>query len=232
MKKTFAPLAPLKKVRFNRKTLVLGSMLLIILLFAALIWRGVIANPFNRPVQNNEEINPPTTEEVNTEGETPPVLNEEEAGSGEVPVMEEETTAPVLSLPQEPMIWPLEGTILAEHHQVYRIGNTLRAHVGVDIKAEAKAEIKAAWPGVVDKVTEDSRLGWLLEIRHGGSYITQYANLLEEPYVEVGDEVKMGAAIGKVGSSAKLDAAEGNFLHFAIYRDGEALDPVQVISPR
>ena len=232
MKKTFTPLEPLKKVRLGRKAIIPAALLLIILLFGALIWRGYLTYPFSRPTEDLENNQPQTAEEVQAEGETPPVLNEE-TGTGEASVEEEkEETTPVLSLPQEPMIRPMEGALLAEHHQVYRIGNSLRAHVGVDIKAEAEAEVKAAWPGVVDRVTKDPRLGWLVEIRHGGNYITQYANLLEEPYVEVGDEVKMGAVIGKVGSSAKLDAAEGNFLHFAIYRDGEALDPVQVISPR
>ena len=50
--------------------------------------------------------------------------------------------------------------------------------------------------------------------------------------MEVGDEVQQGQALGKVGGSAALDAVEGTHLHFAIYRQGEALDPVQVISPR
>ena len=37
--------------------------------------------------------------------------------------------------------------------------------------------------------------------------------------------------IGKVGESAKLDAS-GAFLHFAVYRDGTALNPLEVIPRR
>ncbi|HZK25184.1 MAG TPA: M23 family metallopeptidase [Oscillospiraceae bacterium] len=231
MKNIFAPLAPLKKIRPSRKVLLVGGYVLVIaLLLSAAVWRGYLPHPRSLFAGKEPEV-PPVQQPVETEPLTPPALEGEGALEGEVPAAGDETT-PALTLPAVPMAWPLEGTMLAEHHEVYRIGNTLRAHVGVDIRAEANTEVKAAWPGAVDRVTEDPRLGWLLEIRHGGDYITQYANLLEEPYVEVGDEVKQGQAVGKVGGSAALDAVEGTHLHFAIYREGEALDPVQVISPR
>ncbi|MGI6658794.1 MAG: peptidoglycan DD-metalloendopeptidase family protein [Dethiobacteraceae bacterium] len=228
MKNIFAPLAPLKKIRPSRKLLLVGGYLLVItLLLAAAVWRGYLPNPLT--LFAGQEAVPPQEQPVEAETQAPPAVEGETAG--ENPPAGEDST-PVLTLPQTPMVWPLEGTILAGHHEVYRIGNTLRAHVGVDIEAAAESEVKAAWPGVVERVTEDARLGWLLEIRHGGDYLTQYANLLEEPYVEVGDEVQQGQALGKVGGSAALDAVEGTHLHFAIYRQGEALDPVQVISPR
>ncbi|MCR3923579.1 MAG: M23 family metallopeptidase, partial [Firmicutes bacterium] len=219
--------------RPSRKTLLVGGYLLVVtLLLSAAVWRGYLPNPFTILAGSGKETVVPQIEEpIDTEIEVPPVLDAEEVVEGEMPVVDERIT-PVLTLPKVPMVWPLEGSVLAGHHEVYRIGNTLRAHVGIDIKANADADVKAAWPGIVDRVTEDPRLGWLLEVRHGGGYVTQYANLLEEPYVAVGDEVKMGDTLAKVGESAKLDASEGIHLHFAIYREGEALDPVHVISPQ
>jgi murein DD-endopeptidase MepM/ murein hydrolase activator NlpD len=179
---------------------------------------------------------PPGTVETGTEEETalrpePPfnAVDEPEVIEG---VMPDPDMQAVLATPSEAMRWPLEGQIVFGHHEVYRIGNQLRAHVGVDIEAAAGSEVRASWPGIVETVTRDNRLGWLLEIRHGGGYLTQYANLLEEPYVAVGDEIKAGDLVGKVGDSATLDASSGTFLHFAVYKDNIAIDPVQAISPR
>ena len=231
MKKMFAPLAPLKKVRISKRVLlVTGYILLVAVLIVAVAWRSQLPKlPGNTtPDVVNETIVPPVVNEpVITEPVAPPTLDGGVVVPGEQPI---EVTTPALTVPKVPMSWPLAGTVLAGHHQVYRIGNTLRAHVGVDLKATKGMDVKASWPGVVERVTQDASLGWILEIRHGGNYLTTYGNLLEEPYVSVGDSVKQGAVVGKVGESAKLDATEGAYLHFAVYRDGTALDPVQVIS--
>ena len=54
-------------------------------------------------------------------------------------------------------------------------------------------------------------------IRHSdGSGISLYGHL-SEIYVKVGDTVKQGQAIGKMGSTG---ASEGVHLHFALYKDG------------
>lgn len=228
MRKMLNSLAPLKKVRPGKKALLLGGYLLVVaVLIAVVTWRGLSPLPADIA---------PAEEGETAAGETMPVrpqipfdaLDETEVIEGTLP----EEALPALALPTEPMRWPVEGSILTGHHEVYRIGNTLRANVGVDIESPEGTEVKAAWPGMVDRVTYDARYGWLLEIRHGGGYVTQYANLLEEPFVAVGDEVKTGDTLGQVGQSAKLAAQEGAFLRFAIYRDGQALDPVAVVSSR
>lgn len=227
MKKNFAPSKILKKLRLRRKTLLGGLLVLVVVLLAAAVWRGFLPAPaVLLPWRATEASREAETdkEPVETPAQGGEYENESAAGAG----AEEETT-PVLTLPSEPMSWPVEGELLAGHHDVYRIDNTLRIHVGVDLKADPGTAVKAAWPGVVDRIAKDPRLGWLLEIRHAEGYLTQYANLEEETVLEVGTEVEKGKVIGKVGESAKLDASTGAFLHFAVYRDGTALNPLEVI---
>ncbi len=142
-----------------------------------------------------------------------------------------EEDVPVLAMPNQPLRWPLEGEILTGHHEVYRIGNQLRFHVGVDIDAKPDAVVVAAWPGIIRDVREDLRFGLVMEIEHGGGYISEYANLADA-FFAVGDTVSAGAEIARVGSSALLDAQRGSFLHFALFKDGQALDPVKEISPK
>jgi len=230
MKKMFAPLVPLKRARPLRK------YILAVLWFAAVVmvltlavWRGLLPNPLQY-LPGAAVVSPEVEESAKKDAETAP-LSPEDADIPAAENIEENEITEGLSLPDAPMIWPLEGTVLAGHHAVYRIGNVLRAHTGIDIEADSGAEVRAAWPGLVEKVDKDPRLGWVVEIRHGGDYLTQYGNL-EEPALAVGDAIEQGDVIGRVGASAKLDAATGNFLHFAIYRGAEPLDPVQVISPR
>jgi len=229
MKKMFAPLAPLKRARPGRKYLVAGIWLLAVVLVLTLaVWRGLLPNP----LQYLPGAGPVPTEAAGETGDMEAASPLPEAEG--VPVAEnlpENEKTEALTLPDVPMSWPLEGTVLAGHHDVYRIGNVLRAHTGIDIEAAPGTEVRAAWPGVVDKVGPDPQLGWVVEIRHGGDYLTQYGNL-EEPALAVGDAVNQGDVVGSVGASAKLDAATGYFLHFAVYRGAEPLDPVQVISAR
>jgi|LSQX01.2.fsa_nt_gb murein DD-endopeptidase MepM/ murein hydrolase activator NlpD len=229
MKKMFAPLAPLKRVRPVRKYLVAVLWLTaVVLVLTFAVWRGLLPNPLQY-LPGAATLSPETAESTK-DAEAAPLL----PGDADVPAAENNAENEItqgLTLPDAPMSWPLEGTVLAGHHAVYRIGNVLRAHTGIDIEADRGAEVGAAWPGIVDKVDKDPRLGWVVEIRHGGDYLTQYGNL-EEPALAVGDAIGQGEVVGRVGASAKLDAATGYFLHFAVYRGAEPLDPVQVISPR
>jgi murein DD-endopeptidase MepM/ murein hydrolase activator NlpD len=227
MKKVFTSLAPLKRIRPGKKTsLFIAYLLGVAFLIALVIWRG--------PAGNRLEITQYIPGEVGAGREEQPAIMPERPfdprgdGLGQGLLPNEEAQA-AHAMPQEDMRWPLEGPVIFAHQQVYRIGNQLRLNVGINIQAAAGAAVQAAWPGMVEQVAKDPRLGWLLQISHGGGYLSQYANLQEEPYVSVGDEVKSGDLLGVVGESARLAASTGAFLHFSVYRDGQALDPLQFL---
>lgn len=230
MKKYLSALAPLRRVRRpGKKTIILAAYLLTIVVIITMVaLRGPSAQPLD--VTPEENVAGAVTEsESAIERPDPPfnALDEEEVREGML--MEEDL--PVLTVPLEPLLWPAEGQLLTGHHDVYRIGNQLRFHVGVDIAVEPDSTIVTAWPGIVRDVREDMRFGLMMVIEHGGGYTTEYANLADA-FFAVGDEVKTGQEIARVGNSALLDAVQGHFLHFALFKDGEALDPVQEISPR
>lgn len=230
MKKYFSALAPLRRVRRpGKKTILLAAYLLtIITIITVVALRGPSAQPLDVTPAENVTGSVLESEPVIDRPDPPfHALDEEEVREGLL--MEEDL--PVLTVPSEPLLWPAEGELLTGHHDVYRIGNQHRFHIGVDIAVEPDATIVAAWPGVVRDVREDMRFGLMMEIDHGGGYTTEYANLADA-FFAVGDEVQAREQIARVGNSALLDAQSGSFLHFAIFKDGEALDPVQEISPR
>jgi len=95
----------------------------------------------------------------------------------------------------------------------------------VDIGAEAGAKVSAAADGTVYTVYNDETMGMTVVIRHDGGYITRYASLAEEVSVKAGDKVNAGQVIGQVGSTALLENAVGEHLHFSVTCNGELMDP-------
>ena len=105
-----------------------------------------------------------------------------------------------------------------------------RVHNGVDIAAEAGTEVCAAADGTVYTTFEDDSMGMTVVIRHTGGYTTCYSSLAPELKVSAGDSVKLGQAIGCVGSTALTESAMGDHVHVSVtYRD-EAMDPADFLS--
>ncbi len=104
-----------------------------------------------------------------------------------------------------------------------------RVHNGVDIAAEAGTPVKAAAAGKVEKVYEDDRMGFTVVISHAGGYTTCYASLDEKIAVKAGDTVKLGQTIGTVGSTALLESAVGDHVHFSVTCNGEEIDPADFL---
>ncbi len=126
-------------------------------------------------------------------------------------------------------VWPLNGaTVTAFSPNALIRDETMgdwRVHEGVDLSCALGAEVMASAEGVVDSVEKDGMLGTVITIRHGGDISTVYANLSEEVEVMAGDEVIAGTVIGTVGSTAIAESGLDPHLHFAMYRNGEPLDP-------
>ena len=104
-----------------------------------------------------------------------------------------------------------------------------RTHEGLDIAAEADTPVCAAQDGTVTAVYEDDFLGNVVVVSHSGDLATLYANLADLPEVAAGDPVYAGQMLGRVGSSALLETAEPAHLHFEVYENGAAVDPLDYL---
>ena len=104
-----------------------------------------------------------------------------------------------------------------------------RVHDGMDIAAEAGAEVCAAADGVIYTVYEDETMGMTVVISHDGGYSTKYASLAENVAVAPGDTVTAGQVIGYVGDTALLESAVGDHVHFSVSCSGELVDPQQFL---
>ena len=100
----------------------------------------------------------------------------------------------------------------------------------MDIAAEAGTIVCAAADGEVYTVYEDAEMGMTVVIRHDGGYVTTYASLAEKILVKPGEQVKLGQAIGCVGSTALLETAIGDHVHFSVSCNDEPMDPMEFLN--
>ena len=105
-----------------------------------------------------------------------------------------------------------------------------RTNAGVDIAAEAGTPVLAAADGEVYTVYADDTMGTTVVIRHEGGYTTQYSSLAEQVTIAVGDTVTLGQQIGTVGSTALLETALGDHVHFCVLYQDEAVDPAEFLA--
>ncbi len=104
-----------------------------------------------------------------------------------------------------------------------------RTHNGVDLEAEVGASVLAAMDGKVSKVFM-GKLGYAIQIDHENGLSTVYGNLDENPVVAIGDNVKKGDVVGRVGTSALSDIADTPHLHFEVIENGKYKNPTEYLN--
>ena len=163
-----------------------------------------------------------TVEPETVEVETPPMP---EAEVDDTPVVAQ---APRL------VVSPLNGQVLTAFSVdklVYdKTMDDWRIHDGVDISAKPGTTVLAACSGTVLAVENDPMMGTTVTIDHDGGYQTTYANLQAQPTVKAGDTVSAGQIIGAVGTTAKAESGQSPHLHFAVTKDGDAVDPEEFLN--
>lgn len=133
----------------------------------------------------------------------------------------------------------LQGFFLANPVKSARISSTFtkrrfhpilkkyRAHLGVDYAASRGTPILAAGDGRVVFLGTTRGYGNLTKVQHSDGYLTLYAHQNSfRKGVNNGSSVKKGQVIGYVGSTG---LSTGPHLHFGLYKDGQAIDPLRVV---
>lgn len=100
-------------------------------------------------------------------------------------------------------------------------------HKGLDIGAPTGTDIVAAASGTVVVSTYSYSAGNYVMVNHGGGVYTVYMHA-SKLLVSVGDTVKSGQVIAKVGSTGY---STGPHLHFGIRVNGTYVNPRKYVSP-
>ena len=146
---------------------------------------------------------------------------------------EEATTAPTEKKPLKTMS-PVSGESISGYSMEALSYNQTtrdwRVHNGVDLAAEAGAEVKAAADGEVYTVFEDDSMGTTVVIRHVDGYTTKYASLAENVSVKPGDTVTMGQVIGYASDTALVESTLGAHVHFGVTCNDLPVDPAEFLA--
>ena len=102
------------------------------------------------------------------------------------------------------------------------------AHPGLDIAVPSATQVRAAGGGMVVEVSETPEYGKMIRLSHPEKYETLYGHL-SETLVKQGDKVALGAVIALSGNTGRSTAPH---LHFEVRKDGQAVDPMQLIQEK
>ncbi len=128
---------------------------------------------------------------------------------------------------------PLSYSYISSGYEGSRVNPVTRkveAHFAIDYAAPLGTPIVASAKGTVSYATSKGGLGITVEIKHGGSYLTQYAHMSRiAKGIKNGVEVNQGDIIGYVGSTG---VSSGPHLQYAMYKGNTKVNPLNEESSR
>jgi murein DD-endopeptidase MepM/ murein hydrolase activator NlpD len=94
-------------------------------------------------------------------------------------------------------------------------------HTGIDLRGDAGEPVRTTATGSVTIAGRRGGYGNMVEVSHGNGLATRYGHLSEID-VKVGQTVRIGEVVGKIGSTGR---STGPHLHYETRINGEAVDP-------
>ena len=128
------------------------------------------------------------------------------------------------TLQNVPVRKPLEGEVdLASSFGIRQdpFTGSPAMHTGLDIHGEPGDPVRASADGTITAAGWSGGYGRVVDIDHGNGLSTRYAHLSAID-VRVGQSVRTGQIVGKVGSTGR---STGPHLHYETRVRGEAVDP-------
>ena len=110
-------------------------------------------------------------------------------------------------------------------YRTHPVTGQYKFHNGVDLANNQGTPIYAARSGKVTVATYGGTYGNYVTINHGDGYSSLYAHMTHY-VVHKGDTVKKGQLIGYMGSTGR---STGPHLHFSIFYNGSAVNPMNYI---
>lgn len=200
--------------------IIYGAVIAVLCISAIIV--GIVS------VASRKEETPPTVED------TPPVTDNTPPSSNDKEDDKTPTPQPEKPKPTS-FVAPLVGVVAKEHSLEMPVFsatlNEWRVHTGIDIAAEDGAEVYAGADGVVTKVYYDNYYGNSVELTHPDGIVSVYSNLDAETInVREGDEVSVGARLGKIGDTSLTELADEPHLHFSVKVNGVTVNPLDYIT--
>jgi murein DD-endopeptidase MepM/ murein hydrolase activator NlpD len=128
------------------------------------------------------------------------------------------------TLTNVPVRKPIAGPVELSSGFGVRLDPFVRApamHTGLDFRGDTGDPVRVTADGTVESAGWSGGYGRMIEIDHGNDLSTRYGHL-SAIEVKVGQTVKAGQIIGRIGSTGR---STGPHLHYETRVDGDAVDP-------
>ncbi len=127
----------------------------------------------------------------------------------------------------ELFMYPIRGALSSPYGwRNDPISGARRYHAALDLAAGLGTPVKASLDGKVATVGLNSVYGKYIILSHGNGFQTLYAHL-NTTSVTQGSYVYQGGKIGEVGSTGY---STGPHLHFAVYKNGKPVNPLEFLN--
>ncbi|MDB5657927.1 MAG: hypothetical protein JWS10_542 [Cypionkella sp.] len=122
-------------------------------------------------------------------------------------------------------VTPAKGVLTSRFGpRMHPILKVLKLHKGTDWAAPVGTPVMAAFGGSILSAGDGGTYGNLIKITHPGNLETRYAHLSAfAEGIKAGVVVTAGQLIGYIGTTGQ---STGPHLHFELYENGEAVDPL------
>ncbi len=101
-------------------------------------------------------------------------------------------------------------------------------HCALDFVSE-DLNVYCSADGIVKEIGYNNLDGNYIVLSHKDGYTTKYLSLESPCVLETGASVKQGQLLGKMSTSQGSESADGAHLHFEMLKDGETINPLEVI---
>ncbi len=105
-----------------------------------------------------------------------------------------------------------------------------RVHNAIDFKCEQGSKVQAITDGVVKEIYDDGLYGMTIVIDHSNDFTAYYSGLGNTTLVKAGDNIEAGQEIGSI-NDVPCESQDGYHLHFAVKKDGNFINPTEVLGP-
>lgn len=123
---------------------------------------------------------------------------------------------------------PVENVTLIKAHE-FGYDKTMdwyKLHQAMDFGAPAGSNVLAAVDGTVTSIVTSDMLDYaIIEIEHANNLKTVYKFVDPASDLKVGQKVNRGQVIGTVAAASGRENADGDHLHFEVFKAGEITDP-------
>jgi murein DD-endopeptidase MepM/ murein hydrolase activator NlpD len=125
------------------------------------------------------------------------------------------------------LAWPVEPVTITSLYgdRWHPITGALRRHQGVDLAARRGQVVGVAQRGVVLRAGWNGDHGQMVEVQHDGQWVTRYSHL-SQVLVTTGEILERGDVVGLAGDTG---LATGVHVHFELWHDGAAMDPLEAL---